>query len=936
MLVQPQINAQQGSSSRSMSISMDESIYTQIQPIVQKMTVVNQHQLQVRKPSDAAQEMIRSPPTTSVTPQIASDRPPQSEIKDLLLINEEPSNKEQSIQISDCCKKTHKVSKNNLSQQSILIDEKPQNSYSDVQWSRLMSLKTVNTHPSFQLNILCDKAAEFDQNNSINKCFQPKKQNLYYHTSNVIYCMYLCFFITQMLINLQDSLQGQHIYQILLIVFQVIYSLNQIIFVQYENGEIINNIQQLTQMYFKKQSIFDIIALIPVIFVLASEQMQFIQLLHIVRLLKLRQLMKDFQLIYGKIVQYIYYILEFHFVQFIALTILQFNHNKQQLNFYDEFIIFLYKSNESNAITYIIRLFILIYYCYCIYRFTIKENLELHKLSIQYDTKQQIKAYINKLNSQQSTDMNFLSHLPQTYVDDIKFQRYFHLLQKIPIFKCSFSENTLRQICSLIQEYTYVPNQIVLMQQTSNQQLFIILSGEVQISQKKEGSSNTDFKIKRIGKDSIFNNQAFFKNTYSNINATSIGYSQIAQLDLEQFLDCIKSHYQERQKYKMMVDQIVLYEVYSLCQLCCYVCGKFHDIDECDHVHYVPKKSIIVQYIQSNDLQIRKNYFRSKVRQKQKRLKSNILKIEEAALLYQQQNFESDNTDDNKKYQDEVISIQQPYLAEASHPYIEGQNSLQQSQYTPKRGSQNSIRDSLHSLQQQQQQQQQQQHQLMDIPNISPVQYVQQPPSGISHSSYGQLLKDVSINRKNFNGSSDKNSSGNVFSLPYSSNGSKNTPNNIISKQEKDELISIQMKKAKLQDSVYYHQKRIQNQMDNCSQNTLSKYQKYHTTQPQQQQTKTIRSDRKSNSCISESEKGEYQVQQQQDVQPSKYGIQSSKFTGETAKQFMRNPLEMPNLEFYQSFEKSNQFSDYFPQYNIDQAIESYKHYQQSRSSANK
>ncbi|CAD8127580.1 unnamed protein product [Paramecium sonneborni] len=242
--------------------------------------------------------------------------------------------------------------------------------------------------------------------------------------------------------------------------------------------------------------------------------------------------------------------------------------------------------------------------------------------------------------------------------------------------------------------------------------------------------------------------------------------------------------------------------------------------------------------------------------------------------------------------------------------------------------SQQSLRESIQS-------QQQPGHQLMDIPNISPVQYVQQPPSGISHSSYAQLLKDASVNRKNFNGSSDKNSSGNVFSLPYSSNGSKTNPNN--NPKEKEELISIQLKKAKLQDSVYYHQKRYQNQIESEIQHTPSKYQKCHTTAPQQQQTKAQRSDRKSNSCISESDKGEYQVQQQQQEKPtSKYAIASSKFTGETAKQFMRNPLEMPNIEFYQSFEKSNQFSDYFPSYNVDQAIESYKQYQQSRSSAHK
>lgn len=49
----------------------------------------------------------------------------------------------------------------------------------------------------------------------------------------------------------------------------------------------------------------------------------------------------------------------------------------------------------------------------------------------------------------------------------------------------------------------------------------------------------------------------------------------------------------------------------------------------------------------------------------------------------------------------------------------------------------------------------------------------------------------------------------------------------------------------------------------------------------------------------------------------------------------MQNPLDIPNLEFHQSFERSNQFSDYFPQQNVDQAIESYKQYQASRSSRN-
>ncbi|CAD8213775.1 unnamed protein product [Paramecium octaurelia] len=924
----PHLNGQQGSSSRSMSISMDDSINMQIQPIVQQMTVVNSHQLLVRRPSNQVQDNLRSPPTTSVTPQLVSEQPPQNELKDdLLLINEEPSIKEQSMQISQDPKKIHKALQTKVNNPEIVIDEKVQNSYSNVQWSRLVTSKTSVTHPSFQLNFLQDKAAEFSFNVSSYQWLKPKKQNTYYYLSRAIYSAYLSFFITIMLTDLEKGFYLQPIYQVILLAFWLIDIFNQIMFIQFKDGEEIKVIQELIARYFKYQSIFDLLAIAPIIFCLLSENIPVIQLLHLINIWKIKRVLSELQMLFGNLALYIYYILEFHFVQFIALSIIQLQQD-YHINYFDEFMVLFYKSESANVLTYIVRLLILIYYCYCILRFSTKDKWKLSQFSIQNTTKQQINAYLNKLNSQVTTDLNFLDYLPQSYVEDFRYQRYKTILSKIPIFKSSFSENTLKEICNLVQEYTYNPNQTILLQRTSNQQLYLIISGEVRISQRTEGTQpSCEFKLKILSDGQIFNNKAFFKNSHSNICATSIGYSQIAQLDLERFQECIKHHYQEKQKYKMMLDQIVMQEVYSLCLMRCYACGKFHDIDECDHVHYVPKKSFLVSYIQSNDIQYRHQIKR--IRKKQQRNKSYMLKIEENALLYQQINIESDISDEHHR-QDEIISIQQQlYLREVTNPYTERQSSLQQSQQTPHMASQQSLRESLQS-------QQQLGHPLMDIPNISPVQCVQQPPSAISHSSYAQLLKEASVNRKNFNGSSDKNSSGNVFSLPYSSNGSKTNPNNAMQNKEKDELISIQLKKAKLQDSVYYHQKRIQNQIENEGQHTPSKYQKYHTTAPQQQQTKTYRSDRKSNSCISESEKGEYQVQQQQqqDKPTSKYGITSSKFTGETAKQFMRNPLEMPNIEFYQSFEKSNQFSDYFPQYNVDQAIESYKQYQQSRSSA--
>ncbi|CAD8120400.1 unnamed protein product [Paramecium sonneborni] len=85
----------------------------------------------------------------------------------------------------------------------------------------------------------------------------------------------------------------------------------------------------------------------------------------------------------------------------------------------------------------------------------------------------------------------------------------------------------------------------------------------------------------------------------------------------------------------------------------------------------------------------------------------------------------------------------------------------------------------------------------------------------------------------------------------------------------------------------------------------------------------------KSKSIISE-DHGNGVLQSSDHRQFSKYGIQSSKFTNETAKQFMNNPFDMPLYDLNQSIDNNHSYSDYFPRNNIDQALLSYKQYQDS------
>ncbi|CAD8182722.1 unnamed protein product [Paramecium pentaurelia] len=126
-------------------------------------------------------------------------------------------------------------------------------------------------------------------------------------------------------------------------------------------------------------------------------------------------------------------------------------------------------------------------------------------------------------------------------------------------------------------------------------------------------------------------------------------------------------------------------------------------------------------------------------------------------------------------------------------------------------------------------------------------------------------------------------------------------------------------------DSFMVHQKRYQEKRQShvtkIERDLSPSIIKYATIQDKRSQ--------KSKSIISE-DHGNGILQSSDHRQFSKYGIQSSKFTNETAKQFQNNPFDMPLYDLNQSIDNNHSYSDYYPRNNIDQALFSYKQYQDS------
>ncbi|KAM3140745.1 hypothetical protein pb186bvf_007150 [Paramecium bursaria] len=974
------INGNSSSRSRSFSQSLDDSLIMQILPINQKMNVMNQQTTLVRKPVEhksmpdiqgieqvnsllstkQREFMSKSPQTTNITPQMGSDRMNQKHeelMNDLILIKEEPSVKEQSMQMDALKKQIYdiqyeqsiqKTEPNNI---QMSIDIKQNKALTPVQWTKLNTNKTTSSSQLTNQQILMIK----DKSNFIHtdvKDFKQLQESLFI-LYQIVYSIFLTVTLTTIILELStnkvDIIQEKWI-QYGLFFLHILFIMLQ--FIQKSMGLI-----KLT---------ISLISLIPFVTYAVGINKIYIDILFLLRLIVI---IECFQLInqsyqqYRNVIQKLKLMLEIHFISLLTLFIILLIAQRDDLKStsvllnYGLFNLLSFNNFNDEYQFYLIYVIKLIYVFYLLnfisinFIFTDMQQKErdqilqqLLQLNLSKKLKQQCVEQVQMSLDKKINQSDYFQHLQPKQQAKLKYEIFSQHLQRLPIFEQSLQSKTTKQICQRMQEYVIPPNTTILLPQMLNQSLYFILEGKVQIYQGHDEGKK--FNLKVLEENEVFNQVAFFQNQSANIGAYSLSYCRLIFLDYDVFHSILMKTHIDRQRFQMYSDQINLYKRVQLCGLKCYACEQNHDIDHCKRVHYTPNTSHVVGQINQRSQHRDFNFRKKKEKKKEQRTLEIRLNIEESAKRFQGSlNLSSDISEDERNVPSLQKQLTTPYTA--PHPEVEDGKIIK---FHKRINSVGSIEDkSGPSLQQ------------PEFPNISPVTYQHQPQSAFSHSSYGFLLKDSSVN--NNKRSSDKNSS-NLFSVPHASSSgtSKNKKNSdLLSQQKFSELIankepekmenSVRLQKQQLQDSMLVHQKRISNaiknpdkssyeelQSENPSYNQLSQFQKYKTaTQNAQPRHSQERSERKSVSMISGPQNYDQILQDQnQDNRQSKYAVASSKFTGETAKQFQKSPFDVSNVEFHCSFENNQQFSDYFPQNNVDQLIENYQQFQKSKSSVNR
>ncbi|CAD8184105.1 unnamed protein product [Paramecium octaurelia] len=606
-------------------------------PIIQLMSTMNQQQMRVRKPSEESRKIQsetqqmkithpKSPTLTQVSVQIASDRASPHNQQDLLLINEEPSNKEDSQQLSMIKKKKDS---DQLYRRSIFNKHRHSQSSLSLLYREKATLIQNLIISKKQFKLINDLSAQYfvplkDQMEKFLKSECVPKLFLF-----SLYFIFLLFYLTVLLIEIgcdQLAISNLAIFQYVLLITQVMEFSYQVISYRGDIGNII----------------VDNLGLIPFIsYQIDNQQSQkLIYLLYLIRIRKINNFIQNLNF-YSNQQDYIFIIqttIQLHFSTCLAQTIIfMFALSQQDYIIYIQSIftlIFITPQilGQYYFLIYMIKILLIIFYFYKFKQIINYQSLSLDQyLNYQPNTQKLIYEYTHQIK-ENIFDINLMPNFLQS---KMKREKYFKILSEIPIFNASFSTQTILNICDLIQEQILRPNEIIMQKQA----LYIHLQGVVQLVQKND-SSLQEFKLTKIRNPySIFNNIAFFKNQMQGIQFESIGHSKVACLNSQSFHQLIKQCPKEFQKYRMLVDTIVLDNDPQLANIFCFGCHQAHDITQCPFVNYKPNKYFIINNDKNHKVQSRVSDFKREVQKKRKIL------IKSANAQEDSESFESEEKD---------------------------------------------------------------------------------------------------------------------------------------------------------------------------------------------------------------------------------------------------------------------------------------------------
>ncbi|CAD8205669.1 unnamed protein product [Paramecium pentaurelia] len=229
--------------------------------------------------------------------------------------------------------------------------------------------------------------------------------------------------------------------------------------------------------------------------------------------------------------------------------------------------------------------------------------------------------------------VKLIEKLDPTLKTELKIDIYRKFISNSKLISTTFSDLMLNEICQLVKEKQYMPDEFIVISDQEINELYFVLEGEVSLIIELNKQKNKVSQLSLIKKNEVLGEKYFLTNAKLPFSAKAQSFVRVAVLDKQQFHLLLQKYPEEFEKYKQALNKVQLQERIKLSG--CELCYQNHKVLECPFVFYQPNIRFVVkrQYAQE---QVRQSYERRQA--KSHNSKSDRLGIQYRLVTYALEN----------------------------------------------------------------------------------------------------------------------------------------------------------------------------------------------------------------------------------------------------------------------------------------------------------
>lgn len=226
----------------------------------------------------------------------------------------------------------------------------------------------------------------------------------------------------------------------------------------------------------------------------------------------------------------------------------------------------------------------------------------MKRKKINKDLQMRVREYLRYIWQEENAqnieeEQKIINSLSASLREELLVEAYGNILKNHPMFFANFSETSLRKVVSIIKDIKLIPDENVFLQNEQSESdfnIYFIMKGKIEISFRNNGKH--DIFIKRLKVGDHFGELGFFTGQGRSFSVKSKDFTTLLTINRDEFIQILQKTPDDFEKFRMIQDQILLYDDILPLRLRCLSCQQIgHLTSKCPFIHFIADREKVIK-----------------------------------------------------------------------------------------------------------------------------------------------------------------------------------------------------------------------------------------------------------------------------------------------------------------------------------------------------